>query len=182
MEYRTEGITINCLECGKEKYVYINTKWGKPKFCSLLCWDAFRRKNKKEVIITCTNCKKDIKMAPSRSKINKKLFFCNRECQLDYWGKKLKEKLSNCNYCGKEIFALPVNKKGREKSVVKFCNYECFIAYKRENKKVYKKICEYCGKEYDAKSPGQFKKRKFCSHSCSGKNAESIRRLKGIRG
>jgi len=148
LEYRTKGITINCFECGKEKYVYINTKWGMPKFCSLICWDNYRRKNKKEIITICTNCQKEIKSRPSKYKINKKKFFCGRQCQLEYHDRKLKEKLSNCKYCGKEIFAVNRNNKGQKKNVKKFCNFECWVNYKRKDKKndFTKAVCKRCGR------------------------------------
>ncbi len=169
-----KGKYINCKECGKEVYTYNNIVWGWAKYCSIKCYNIYRKResDKKIKYNICLHCDKEFKVLPRYYEQK----FCSEQCM---GLSKRKRKISNCKYCGKEFESKYYN--GR--AWTKYCNQSCYFNYLRELNNIPDNIpdiiCKQCGDTFKVKHRSQFKKRKFCSIKCSNKNRILIRDNKG---
>ena len=104
-----------------------------------------RKTNK--IVINCSHCKKDYKIAPSKAKTSK---FCAKACMDEARDVKVEY---TCKVC-KTVF-----KSGKPKT---YCSRACYV--KDVKKKRVNLKCQSCSKEYQ-KPEG--KETKYCSRECT---------------
>jgi len=100
-----------------------------------------------KIVIECSHCKVDYKIAPSKSKTSK---FCSKPCMDEARDVKVEY---TCKVC-KDVF-----KSGKPKT---YCSRVCYV--KDVKKKRVDLKCQSCGKEYQ-KPIG--KETKYCSRDCT---------------
>lgn len=139
-----------CEYDGKE----FNAAKSKIRFCSRNCANAYKTKERKQLI--CKQCGKIfLQKVPLRIDV-----YCSKECQLEAIAKK--EKLCEREGCGK-LF-LPAHKSTR------YCSLECAGLAKTKPK--ISGICEKCGKHYTTKYTttawvySKHQTRRYCSKEC----------------
>jgi len=75
-------VNATCLQCTSKFQASLKeTKRRHVKFCSLLCWGAFQKENKKPKTpnVICAYCTKPVYKSPSKQRNSKHgIFFCSR--------------------------------------------------------------------------------------------------------
>jgi len=161
------GIGVGfCKGCESE----YNMKHIRHLFCSKSCKQKYQNRKLEKVLVSCSNCKKEIER--SKYLIDKQSnFFCSRKCDSEFKRKEADD-IRICETCENSFKC----KKGDK---LRFCSYACqgiwqskhrsgknHPSYNHKIEDIFRlKKCEYCKIEMFCQ-PAEFRVKKFCSREC----------------
>ena len=155
MKKVTKEYSCKCVMCGK-KFVSHSKK---ANICSKSCrWERYKGKYKKEYIVSCNYCNKEIKRILDHSPKEGETFYCDQECS----GRRKNEdgtgEFPKCRQCGNEF----KQKHARHF----FCSTKCKGIYTAERAIKVETECSFCGKKIERRRCLIGKQNFFCSRKC----------------